>query len=152
MSSETPNNDALTIVAPGVRFSVFEIFLTPAFCFASDLSVFTSSFVHSRRTVFFVLAKATSLHSLFVVAFYHARGVMQGRSTEFQDDPGPQFPAHLSEPPADEARARHLMRNGAIESVKLSRRLKWRSSPIATALALPAFFATPFAGEAYIEE
>lgn len=60
--SETPSNDALTVVAPGVRFSVFEIFLTPAFCFASDLSVFTSSRVHSRRTVFFFLASSALLH------------------------------------------------------------------------------------------
>lgn len=62
--SESPRRNAFAAVAPGVRFSVFEIFLTPAFCFATVLSVFTSSRVHSRRTVFFVLAKATSLHSL----------------------------------------------------------------------------------------
>lgn len=58
--SDTPRTNALTAVAPGVRFNVFAIFVTPAFCFASDLSVFTSSFVHARRTVFFFLTKEIS--------------------------------------------------------------------------------------------
>jgi len=51
--SDTPNLLAMTVVAPGVRFSALAIFLTPAFCFASVLSVFRSSFDQERRTVFF---------------------------------------------------------------------------------------------------
>jgi hypothetical protein len=47
---------ALAAVAPGVRFNALAIFVTGALR-AIDLRVFTSFFVHSRRTVlFFVLA------------------------------------------------------------------------------------------------
>lgn len=62
MLSDTPRTNALAAVAPGVRFNFFAIFVTPVFCFASNFSVFRSSFVHSRRTVFFFLANSALLH------------------------------------------------------------------------------------------
>ena len=60
---ETPIVCALAAVAPGVRFNVFAIFATPAFCFTSVLIVRTSSFVHSRRTPGFLLGKISLLQS-----------------------------------------------------------------------------------------
>jgi hypothetical protein len=49
----------MTEVAPGVRFSDFDIFLTPALAFAIDFIWRTSSLVHSRRTIFLALAILT---------------------------------------------------------------------------------------------
>ena len=49
----------MTDVAPGVRFSDFDIFLTPALAFAIDFIWRTSSLVHSRRTIFLALAIPT---------------------------------------------------------------------------------------------
>ncbi|WP_247563555.1 hypothetical protein, partial [Bradyrhizobium sp. 188] len=46
--SDKPRTNALAAVAPGVRFNFFAIFVTPVFCFASNFSVFRSSFVHSE--------------------------------------------------------------------------------------------------------
>jgi hypothetical protein len=56
VSNEMPSKCALTAVAPGVRFSALAIFATGALR-AIDLSVFTSAFVHSRRTGLFFLAR-----------------------------------------------------------------------------------------------
>jgi hypothetical protein len=43
-------------VAPGVRFNVFAILVTPDFAFAIVFIVRTSSFVHTRRTTFLAFA------------------------------------------------------------------------------------------------
>jgi hypothetical protein len=51
VSSDTPNNDARIIVAPGVLLSAFEILVTPAFDFAIVFNCFTSSLDHARRIV-----------------------------------------------------------------------------------------------------
>jgi hypothetical protein len=59
--SDTPNLLAMTVVAPGVRFNAFAIFLTPTFCFAIGFIVRTSSFDHERRTVFFAFLAKTAL-------------------------------------------------------------------------------------------
>lgn len=61
VSSDTPNIDARTLVAAGVRFSFLAIFVRPTFCLASDFISRTSSLVHSRRTIFFFLAKTLSI-------------------------------------------------------------------------------------------
>src|ERR1700748_856985 len=55
---------ALTAVAPIVRFNAFDIFVTPAFFFASDFSSRTSDGVHARRAAFFFLIGIPS--SLFL--------------------------------------------------------------------------------------
>lgn len=54
IESDTPSFAAITLVAPGVLFSSFAIFLTPAFAFAIVFICFTSALVHSRRTIFFL--------------------------------------------------------------------------------------------------
>jgi hypothetical protein len=46
----------MTCVAPGVRFSDFAIFVTPALALAIAFICRTSSLVHSRRTILLVLA------------------------------------------------------------------------------------------------
>jgi hypothetical protein len=46
----------MTLVAPGVLFSDFAIFVTPALAFAIDFKLRKSSFDHARRTCFFFLA------------------------------------------------------------------------------------------------
>ena len=46
----------MTEVAPGVLFSDFDIFPTPALAFAIVFICRTSSLVHSRRTIFLALA------------------------------------------------------------------------------------------------
>src|SRR5579863_10246938 len=61
MLSDMPSFCALTVVAPGVRFSALAIFLTPCFCFAIDFKVRTSLFVQARRTTFFFLAISAPL-------------------------------------------------------------------------------------------
>jgi hypothetical protein len=59
IDNDTPSFAAITEVAPGVRFSDFDIFLTPALAFAIDFIWRTSSLVHSRRTIFLALAILT---------------------------------------------------------------------------------------------
>ena len=56
IDSETPSFVAIAAVAPGVLFSDLDIFLTPALAFAIVFICRTSSFVHSRRTIFLALA------------------------------------------------------------------------------------------------
>jgi hypothetical protein len=51
-----PSFAAITLVAPGVLFNDFAIFATPALAFAIVFICRTSSFVHSRRTIFLVRA------------------------------------------------------------------------------------------------
>ena len=53
---DTPSFAAITLVAPGVRFSVFEIFVTPAFDLAIVFICLMSSLLQARRTIFFALA------------------------------------------------------------------------------------------------
>jgi hypothetical protein len=53
VSNDTPNWCAFTAIAPTVRFSVFEMWATPAFFLAIDFSSRTSDAVHARRMVFF---------------------------------------------------------------------------------------------------
>ena len=52
VSNDTPNIDALTVVAATVRFNAFEILVTPVFFFASDFNSRTSVAVHARLTNF----------------------------------------------------------------------------------------------------
>lgn len=54
---------ALTLVAPGVLLSALEILVTPALAFAIVLSRLTSSLLHSRRTIFFLVFLAISAPS-----------------------------------------------------------------------------------------
>jgi hypothetical protein len=49
----TPTNDALTVVAPTVRFKALAIFAAPRFSLAIVFKVRTSSLVHARLTTFF---------------------------------------------------------------------------------------------------
>jgi len=53
-----PSFAAITLVAPGVRFSAFAIFVTPDFPLAIAFIVRTSSFVHARRTALFAFGRA----------------------------------------------------------------------------------------------
>jgi len=53
VSNDTPNIDALAIVAAAVRFNVLDILFTPAFDFAIVFNVRTSSRDHTRRTTAF---------------------------------------------------------------------------------------------------
>jgi hypothetical protein len=55
VDSDTPSLAAITCVAPGVRFSDFAIFMTPALALAIAFICRTSSLVHSRRTIFFLV-------------------------------------------------------------------------------------------------
>ena len=55
VDSDTPSFAAITCVAPGVRFSDFAIFLTPVLAFAMAFICRTSSLVHSRRMIFFLV-------------------------------------------------------------------------------------------------
>jgi hypothetical protein len=62
IESETPSFAAITLVAPGVLFNDFKIFVTRALAFAIVFICRTSSLVHSRRTIFFlVLAIVTPI-------------------------------------------------------------------------------------------
>lgn len=63
--SDTPNADAFAVVAAGVRFSFFEIFDSPTFCFAIDFSSRTSSRLHSRRVLFFLATVFTAFAVVF---------------------------------------------------------------------------------------
>ena len=56
VDSDTPSFAAITCVALGVRFSDLAIFVTPALALAIAFICRTSSLVHSRRTIFLVLA------------------------------------------------------------------------------------------------
>src|SRR3954451_6563788 len=80
MLNDTPRICAFTVVAPGVRFNILAILVTPVFCRASVLSWRTSSLVHSRRLdaaflavlaflVFFI--SITMLVRFIEGAFYH---------------------------------------------------------------------------------
>jgi hypothetical protein len=52
-----PFLDAITVVAPTVRFSDFEIFATPTFCLARPFSILMSVAVHGRIVrVFFAIS------------------------------------------------------------------------------------------------
>jgi hypothetical protein len=53
---DIPRFAAITLVAPGVRFSALAIFLTPCLSLAIDFNVRKSSLVHARRTTFFFFA------------------------------------------------------------------------------------------------
>jgi hypothetical protein len=59
VDNDTPSFAAITCVAPGVRFSNLAIFVTPALALAIVFICRTSSLVHSRRTIFLVLAIVT---------------------------------------------------------------------------------------------
>jgi hypothetical protein len=59
VDNDTPSFAAITCVAPGVRFSDLAIFVTPALALAIVFICRTSSLVHSRRTIFLVLAIVT---------------------------------------------------------------------------------------------
>jgi hypothetical protein len=59
VDNDTPSFAAITCVAPGVRFSDLAIFVTPALALAIVFMCRTSSLVHSRRTIFLVLAIVT---------------------------------------------------------------------------------------------
>jgi hypothetical protein len=52
VSNDTPSFDALTIVAPIVRFNALDILFAPDLDFAIVFNVRTSSFDHARRTTF----------------------------------------------------------------------------------------------------
>jgi hypothetical protein len=54
---------AVTLVAPGVLFNDFAIFVTPALAFAIVFNVRKSSLVHGRRTTLFFLANVRFLFS-----------------------------------------------------------------------------------------
>jgi hypothetical protein len=54
VSNDTPNTDALAIVAATVRFNSLDILFTPAFDFAIVFKVRTSSLDHGRRNTTFV--------------------------------------------------------------------------------------------------
>jgi len=55
VDSDTPSLAAITCVAPGVRFNDFAILMTPALAFAIAFICRISSFVHSRRTILFLV-------------------------------------------------------------------------------------------------
>jgi hypothetical protein len=74
VSNDTPSFDALTIVAPIVRFNALAIFATPFLSFAIDLNVRTSSFDHARRTTFFFLAILAQL-LILRAAFYQKKRI-----------------------------------------------------------------------------
>jgi hypothetical protein len=55
--SEMPFFDAIIVTAPTVRFNDFEIFATPAFCFANPFSIRKSVAVHGRMVrAFFAIS------------------------------------------------------------------------------------------------
>jgi hypothetical protein len=55
--SEMPFLDAIIVTAPTVRFNDFEIFATPAFCFANPFSIRRSVAVHGRMVrAFFAIS------------------------------------------------------------------------------------------------
>jgi hypothetical protein len=55
--SEMPFLDAIIVTAPTVRFNDFEIFATPAFCFANPFSILRSVAVHGRMVrAFFAIS------------------------------------------------------------------------------------------------
>jgi hypothetical protein len=70
VDKETPSFAAITLVAPGVRFSAFAIFVTPDFPLAIVFIVRTSSFVQARRTTFFAFAILTPNHIDAEPGFY----------------------------------------------------------------------------------
>ena len=59
IDNDTPSFAAITLVAPGVRFSAFAILVTPDLALAIVFIVLISSFVHARRTTFFAFAILT---------------------------------------------------------------------------------------------
>jgi hypothetical protein len=56
VSNDTPSFAAITVVAPGVLFSDFAIFLAPALDFAIVFNVRTSSFVQARLITFLAIS------------------------------------------------------------------------------------------------
>ena len=56
---DTPSLAAITVVAPGVRFNAFAIFVTPSFAFAIVFIWRFSPAVHLRRTLFLAFASFT---------------------------------------------------------------------------------------------
>ena len=72
IDNEMPSFTALTLVAPGVRLSAFAILVTPALAFAIVLSCLTSSLLHSRRTIFFLVFLAIIAPVFCGAVFYHA--------------------------------------------------------------------------------
>jgi hypothetical protein len=56
MLREMPCLEAITTIAPTVRFIFFEILSVPTFCFANPLSMRKSVAVHGRATRFAFLA------------------------------------------------------------------------------------------------
>jgi hypothetical protein len=63
--NDTPNIDALAIVAATVRFNALDILFTPALDFAIVFNVRTSSFDHARLATFFLAIS---------VSFFENRG------------------------------------------------------------------------------
>jgi hypothetical protein len=57
---DTPRFAAITLVAPGERFKILAILVTPCLSLAIVFNVRTSSFDHARRTNFFFLANLGS--------------------------------------------------------------------------------------------
>jgi hypothetical protein len=56
IDKDTPSLAAITVVAPGVRFNAFAIFVTPSFAFAIVFIWRFSPAVHARRTLFLAFA------------------------------------------------------------------------------------------------
>jgi hypothetical protein len=73
VSNDTPSFDALTIVAPLVRFNALDILFAPALDFAIVFNVRTSVAVHGRLTTLFFLAK-------FRFLFFRKRGCITAHS------------------------------------------------------------------------
>jgi hypothetical protein len=71
MDNDTPNFAAMTVVAPGVRFSAFAILMTPDLALAIVFIVRISSFVHARRTIFFALAILAPNHAAYERRMMH---------------------------------------------------------------------------------
>jgi len=73
VSNDTPSFAAITVVAPGVLFSDFAIFLAPALDFAIVFNVRTSSFVQARLITFLAISIPFSENR----AFYHGTFILQ---------------------------------------------------------------------------
>jgi len=72
------------VVAPGVRFKAFAIFVTPSFAFAIVFIWRLSPAVHARRATFFALANYLLQSFVARRGFYHVRYERQLKNPIYQ--------------------------------------------------------------------